>query len=68
MADLKFIETHNVVKVDDLKFVETHNVVVRLVDPPLSHQEFKSMVLGLNNLRITHAIRENPFIYKKTYG
>ncbi|CAI9274834.1 unnamed protein product [Lactuca saligna] len=34
------------------------------MDPPAAHQEFKSMMVGLNNCRICHALRANPVIHK----
>lgn len=52
----------------DLKFSDHHNIAACLSDPPQSHQEFKSMVYGLNNCRLTHAIRTNPVIYKSLVG
>lgn len=46
------------------KILDNQNIVAFLSDPPLSHQEFKSIIHGINNCRLTHAIRANPVIYK----
>lgn len=48
-----------------LKFVDTHNIAGHLYDPPAAHREFKSMIVGLNTCRISHALRENPVICKQ---
>ena len=34
------------------------------MDPPAVHKEFKSMIVGLNNCRISHALHSNPVIFK----
>ncbi|MFS7963925.1 hypothetical protein Hanom_Chr08g00744091 [Helianthus anomalus] len=33
-----------------------------LREPPKGHEEFKSMIAGLNTCRLAHALRENPII------
>ena len=44
-------------------FEKDHNVVCFLSDPPVDHEkEFKSMIVGLNTCRISHALRESPVI------
>lgn len=50
--------------VDQLKFVDSHNIAGYFLDPPVAHNEFKSMIVGLNNCRIYHALRSNIVIYK----
>lgn len=49
---------------DQLKFVDSHNIDGYLLDPLAAHDKFKSMILGLNNCRISHALCANPLIYK----
>ena len=34
------------------------------MDPPASHQEFQSLIAGLNQCRISHALRATPMIHK----
>ena len=48
----------------ELKFVESHNIAGYLMDPPTAHKEFQSMIVGLNSCRISHALRVNPAICK----
>ena len=50
--------------VDQLKFVDSHNIAGYFLDPPVAHNEFKSMIVGLNNVRISHALCVNPVIHK----
>lgn len=50
--------------VEQLKFVDSHNIAGCLVEPPVAHQEFKSMMVGLNNYRISHALRANLVIHR----
>ena len=48
----------------DLKFADSHNSACHLADPPAAYSNFKSMVFGLNNSRISHALHTNPTIHK----
>ncbi|XP_076904358.1 uncharacterized protein LOC143559769 [Bidens hawaiensis] len=48
-----------------LKIADSHNVPGYLFDPPLTHKEFNSIIVGLNTCRISHALQENPVICKK---
>ncbi|CAI9281674.1 unnamed protein product [Lactuca saligna] len=60
-----------------LKFVDSHNIIGYLLDPPIVHNEFKSMIMGLNSCRSSYALHANPVIqgnsilkkmcYKGTY-
>ena len=34
------------------------------MDPPAPHQEFKSIMVSLNNYRISQALRTNPVIHR----
>ncbi|KAJ0791514.1 hypothetical protein HanOQP8_Chr01g0006371 [Helianthus annuus] len=38
------------------------NISCFLGEPPKGHEEFKSMIVGLNSCRLAHALRENPII------
>jgi len=49
---------------DQLKFVDSHNIIGYLLDPPAAHNEFKPMIAGLNNCRISYALRTNLVIRK----
>ncbi|CAI9271696.1 unnamed protein product [Lactuca saligna] len=49
---------------EELKFVDSDNIDGYLMDPPAAHQEFKSMMVGLNNYRISQALHANPVIHK----
>ncbi|KAL4583180.1 hypothetical protein LXL04_007746 [Taraxacum kok-saghyz] len=48
----------------ELKFYDTHNIAGYLLDPPAAHREFQSMIDGLNQCRISNALRMNPAICK----
>ncbi|KAI3504305.1 hypothetical protein L1887_32877 [Cichorium endivia] len=48
-----------------LKSVDFHNIPGYPMDPPEAHKkDFQSMINGLNNCRISHALRVNPVICK----
>ena len=49
---------------EQLKFLDSHNIAGYLMDPLTAHQEFKSMMVGLYNCRISQALRANPIIHK----
>ncbi|KAJ0870330.1 hypothetical protein HanRHA438_Chr11g0499151 [Helianthus annuus] len=49
----------------DLKFIPTHNQAGYLAPPLEKHKKmYTSLMKGLNNCRIVHALRENPVIYE----
>ncbi|MFS7963931.1 hypothetical protein Hanom_Chr08g00744151 [Helianthus anomalus] len=43
-------------------FEKSMNISCFLREPPKGHEEFKSMIVGLNTCRLAHALRENPII------
>ena len=49
---------------EQLKLIDSHNIVGYIMDPPAVHQQFKSMMVGFNNYRISQALRSNPVIHK----
>ena len=48
---------------EQLKFVDSYNIAGYLMDPAAAYQEFKSMMAGLNNCRISQAFRANLVIH-----
>lgn len=48
---------------EPMKFVDIHKIDGCLVDPPLVHKEFKSMIVGLNTCRLSHALQETPVTF-----
>ena len=49
----------------ELRFVDIHNTVCHFTDPPKAYSFFKSLVVGLNNCKVTYALQTNPTIHKK---
>ena len=49
----------------ELKFADNHNIVGHLSEPPHMHEDFKSLIVGLNACSITHAVGANPVITKE---
>ena len=48
----------------ELKISDNHNVVVFLMDPPVVHRYFKSMIPGLNKCCLAYAFTSSPIIYQ----
>ena len=48
-----------------LKFADMHNLAMILADPPVAHQDFKSMIHGLRECCLASAITMNTVVYQK---
>ena len=48
----------------NLKFADMHNLAIVLDDPPVAHEEFKSMIYRLRECCLSCAITMNPIIYQ----
>ena len=48
-----------------LKFADNHNIVGHLPEPPPIHNDFTSLIVGLNACSITHAVNANPLITRE---
>ena len=48
----------------ELKFAESHNLAILLVNPPVAHSEFKSMIHGLKECCLATPLTLNRAIYQ----
>ena len=47
------------------KFIADHNMKAYLEDPPVGHEQFKSLIVGLNNSPIMYAISYDPVVCRE---
>ncbi|KAL7602750.1 hypothetical protein Lser_V15G16330 [Lactuca serriola] len=49
----------------ELKFAESHNLAILLAEPPVDHNEFKSMIHGMKECCLASTLTLNPTIYQR---